>query len=222
MAIPVIIMGASGSGKSTSLRNFAPEEISVLNVTNKPLPFRNNLPIKHNANYEEIAQALANPSKRAYCIDDAVLNMTKENFDRALEVGYGKFTDMAKHFYDMLDFITTKMPNDIIVYIMAHTEIEDGRTKAKTLGKMLDSSLGGGIESLVTICLRATQTESGYKFITGGEINSTAKSPMGMFEDKEIDNDLKYVDTVIREYYNMPPLTEATPKTAKAPAKKEA
>ena len=206
MGIPVLIMGASGSGKSASLRNFTKEEISVLNVTNKPLPFKNNLPTKNNATYDIIAESLANPNKKAYCIDDAVLNMTKENFSRALETGYTKFTEMAMHFYQMLEFIQTKVPDDVIVYIITHTETEDGKIHAKTLGKMLDSSLGGGIESLVTICLRATQTDGGYKFITGGELNSTAKSPMGMFETKEIENDLKIVDTAIREYYNLSPL----------------
>lgn len=217
MGIPVLIFGKSGAGKSTSLRNFTKEEISVLNVTNKKLPFRNDLPIKNNATYEEIAKALANPSKRAYVIDDAVLNMTKENFARSQEIGYSKFTEMAKHFFDMLEFITTQMSDEVIVYIICHEEEENGKVHAKTLGRMLDSNLGGGIESLVTVCLRAMQTENGYKFITGGDINSTAKSPMGLFDSNEIDNDLKFVDAKLREYYAMPPLLKTpTPKSKKA------
>lgn len=216
MGIPVIVMGASGSGKSTSLRNFKKDEISVLNTTTKPLPFRNDLPIKNNADYAVIADALSHATKKAYCIDDAVLNMTKENFGRALETGYTKFTEMAKHFYDMLEFIQTRLADDVIVYLMVHTDTtNDGKIHVKTIGKMLDDSLGGGLESLVTVCLRAVQTEQGYKFVTGGEMNSTAKSPMGMFEEQMIDNDLKLVDTTIREYYNMPPLGTKKPAKAK-------
>lgn len=213
MAIPVIIMGEPGSGKSASLRNFEKEEVSILNVTKKPLPFKKPLPIKHNCGYEDIAEALANPTKRAYVIDDAVLNMAKEHFARALEKGYDKFTEMAKHFYDMLSFIVNEMDDDIIVYLLLHTETDEGRIRVKTLGKMLDSAFGGGIESLVTICLRATKAEDGYKFVTGGEQNSTAKAPMEMFEKQTIDNDLKIVDATIRKYYNMPPLVKGKGET---------
>ena len=211
-------MGESGSGKSASLRNFAPNEISVFNVTNKPLPFKQGktkIPKIDNATYADIANALANPNKRAYVIDDAGYLLSFEMFKRANETGYSKFTDMAKNFFDMLDFINTKLPNDIIVYITMHTEddSEMHKTKAKTIGKMIDQNLN--LEGLFTIVLRAMQTEEGYKFITRDDRVSTAKSPMGMFESDKIDNDLKEVDRVIREYYDMKPLVDNKPTTTK-------
>lgn len=224
MATAVLIMGESGSGKSASLRNFAPNEISVFNVTSKPLPFKQGktkLPKIDNATYADIANALANPNKRAYVIDDAGYLLSFEMFKRANETGYSKFTDMAKNFFDMLDFINTKLPNDIIVYITMHTEddSEMHKVKAKTIGKMLDQNLK--IEGLFTIVLRAMQTEDGYKFITRDDRVSTAKSPMGMFESDKIDNDLKEVDRIIREYYDMKPLVDNKPTTKKTETKGE-
>lgn len=211
-------MGESGSGKSASLRNFAPNEISVFNVTNKPLPFKQGktkIPKIDNATYADIANALANPNKRAYVIDDAGYLLSFEMFKRANETGYSKFTDMAKNFFDMLDFINTKLPNDIIVYITMHTEddSEMHRVKVKTIGKMLDQNLK--IEGLFSIVLRAVQTEDGYKFVTRDDMVSTAKSPIGMWEEDMIDNDLKEVDRVIREYYDMKPLVDNKPTTTK-------
>lgn len=218
MATAVLIMGESGSGKSASLRNFAPNEISVFNVTSKPLPFKQGktkIPKIDNATYTDIANALANPNKRAYVIDDAGYLLSFEMFKRANETGYSKFTDMAKNFFDMLDFINTKLPNDIIVYITMHTEddSEMHKTKAKTIGKMIDQNLN--LEGLFTIVLRAMQTEEGYKFITRDDRVSTAKSPMGMFESDKIDNDLKEVDRIIREYYDMKPLVDNKATTTK-------
>ena len=218
MATAVLIMGESGSGKSASLRNFAPNEISVFNVTNKPLPFKQGktkLPKIDNATYADIANALANPNKRAYVIDDAGYLLSFEMFKRANETGYSKFTDMAKNFFDMLDFINTKLPNDIIVYITMHTEddSEMHRVKVKTIGKMLDQNLK--IEGLFSIVLRAVQTEDGYKFVTRDDMVSTAKSPIGMWEEDMIDNDLKAVDATIREYYDMKPLVDNKPTTTK-------
>lgn len=218
MATAVLIMGESGSGKSASLRNFSPNEISVFNVTNKPLPFKQGktkIPKIDNATYADIANALANPNKRAYVIDDAGYLLSFEMFKRANETGYSKFTDMAKNFFDMLDFINTKLPNDIIVYITMHTEddSEMHRVKVKTIGKMLDQNLK--IEGLFSIVLRAVQTEDGYKFVTRDDMVSTAKSPIGMWEEDMIDNDLKAVDATIREYYDMKPLVDNKPATTK-------
>jgi RNase H-fold protein (predicted Holliday junction resolvase) len=221
MAKCVLIMGDSGTGKTASLRNFEPNEISIFNVTNKTLPFRKKLPIKQNCSYVDIAEGLKNPSKKAYVIDDASYLMVFESFDRAQEVGFTKFTEMAKKFRDMLDFISTQVPDDIIVYITMHTEddSEMHKTKAKTIGKMIDQNLN--LEGLFTIVLRAMQTEDGYKFITRDDRVSTAKSPMGMFENDTIDNDLKEVDRIIREYYDMKPLTDNKPTTKKAETKGE-
>lgn len=219
MARYVLIMGDSGSGKSASLRNFTPEEIGIFSVTNKDLPFKGKLKPLKNATYDDIAKHLANPTRRAFVIDDAGYLLSFEMFNRAKETGYGKFTDMAKNFVDMLNFIST-MPDDIIVYITMHTEdnTEMNKVKAKTLGKMIDSSLC--LEGLFNIVLRSMQVEDGYKFITRDDGISTAKSPIGMFSEDVIDNDLKAVDTIIREYYDMPPLIDDK-KSKKTEAKEK-
>ena len=196
----------------------------MFNITSKPLPFKQGktkIPKIDNATYADIANALAKPNKRAYVIDDAGYLLSFEMFKRANETGYTKFTEMAKNFFDMLDFINTQLPSDIIVYITMHTEddSEMHKTKAKTIGKMIDQNLN--LEGLFTIVLRAMQTEDGYKFVTRDDMVSTAKSPIGMGEEDMIDNDLKAVDTTIREYYDMKPLTDNKTTTKKTEAKGE-
>ena len=113
----------------------------------------------------------------------------------------------------MIEFIIKEVPNDVIVYLTFHEEEgESGRLKAKTVGKMLDNTLF--LEGLFTIVIRSVQNERGYRFVVN-ESNSTTKAPIGMFEETEMDNDLKMVDTLIREYYDMEPLTKATTKASK-------
>lgn len=209
MAKIVMIFGNSGVGKSTSLRNFKPEEVSVFNITSKDLPFKNvgknKIPIKHNSDYASIAQGLINPTKRAYVIDDCGYLLSFSALNRATEKGFGKWNEMAENFFKMIKFIIEEVPNDVIVYLIMHEEIDDkGYIKPKTTGKMIDNILV--LEGLFTIVLRAVHNESGYKFVTNGKSNTAAKTPIGMFEKAEIDNDLKLVDTTIREYYEIPPL----------------
>lgn len=201
MGIPILILGASGSGKSTSLRNFDPDEVGIFNVASKPLPFRKKLKVVNNATYSLITKVLANPQLKKYVIDDSQYLMAFESFDHAKETGYGKFTNMALNFRNLIDYVIKKTPDDCIVYFLHHTELaEDGRLKAKTLGKMLDNQLTlEGLFSIVLLC----QTEgSEHYFITNSDGSNPAKSPMDMFPMR-IDNDLKLVDTTIREYYEM-------------------
>ena len=201
MGIPILILGASGSGKSTSMRNFDPAEIGIFNVASKPLPFRKKLPQINNATYDVIYKILKNPQLKTYVIDDSQYLMAFESFDHAKETGYGKFTNMALNFRNLIDFIVRGTPNDVIVYLLHHTEVtDDGKIKAKTLGKMLDNQLT--VEGLFSIVLMATVEGSEHYFITNSDGTNPAKSPMEMFEPK-IDNDLKFVDTTIREYYGM-------------------
>lgn len=201
MGIPVMVMGPSGSGKSTSLRNFEEGEIGILNVASKPLPFRKKLPKVDNASYQKIYKALKTPTLKSYAIDDSQYLMAFGMFDRAKETGYGKFTDIALDFKNLLTFIITETPADVIVYFLHHTEVdESGRIKAKTSGKMLDNQLT--VEGLFSIVLLAQTDGSNYKFITQSDGYTTAKSPLEMF-DKEIDNDLKLVDKTIREYWEL-------------------
>lgn len=201
MGIPVLVLGASGSGKSTSMRNFDSEEVGVFNVAGKPLPFRKKLPKVDNATYDKIYKVLKEPKLKKYVIDDSQYLMAFESFDHAKETGYGKFTNMALNFRNLINYIVTQTPEDIIVYMLHHTELsEDGKLKAKTLGKMLDNQLT--VEGLFSVVLLCQVEGSEHFFITNSDGSNPAKSPMEMFEMK-IDNDLKMVDTTIREYYEL-------------------
>ncbi len=208
MGIPVLILGSSGSGKSTSLRNFEENEIGIFNVTGKPLPFRKKLPKVDNATYNVILQGLSKPKLKTYVIDDSQYLMAFESFDHAKETGYGKFTNMALNFKNLITYIMVKTPPDVIVYFLHHVETdENGRLKAKTLGKMLDNQLT--VEGLFTIVLLCQVEGSEHFFITNSDGTNPAKSPMEMFE-QIIDNDLKMVDKTIREYYEINKKTEET------------
>ena len=201
MGIPVLILGESGSGKTASLRNFGPDEIGIFNVAGKPLPFRKQLKKVDNANYSIIIKALSKPKLKTYVIDDSQYLMCFEMFDKAKETGYGKFTDCAKHFYDLIQFVIRQLPADVIVYFLHHTEETDnGKIKAKTQGKMLDNQLT--LEGLFSICLICQTDGKTHKFITQSDGATTAKSPMDMLPI-EMDNDLKEVDKAIREYWNL-------------------
>lgn len=199
MGIPVLVMGASGSGKSTSLRNFEEEEIAIFNVAGKPLPFRKKLKKANNPTYENIKAGLRKNEYKSYAIDDSQYLMAFESFANAKVTGYGKFTDMAVHFKELIDCAIRETTPDTIIYFLHHTEIDDsGKLKAKTLGKMLDNQLT--MEGLFSIVLLAQVEGSEHYFITNSDGSNPAKSPMEMFELK-IDNDLKMVDATIREYY---------------------
>ncbi len=201
MGIPVLIMGESGSGKSASMRNFEADEIGVLNVASKPLPFRKKMKKVNDAGYKTIYKALSKPTMKAYAIDDSQYLMAFEMFNRAKETGYNKFTDCAKQFYDLIQFVIHNTSDDCIVYFLHHCEkTEAGNIKAKTQGKMLDNQLT--LEGLFSIVLLCTTDGKTHKFVTQSDGFTTAKSPMEMF-DFEIDNDLKFVDTKIREYYEL-------------------
>lgn len=201
MGIPVLICGDSGSGKSASLRNFSPDEVGVFNVASKPLPFRSKLPVVNGASYSTIIKGLSNPSRKAYVIDDSQYLMAFEFFDRAKETGFQKFTDIGLNFRNLIHFVITKTPADCIVYFLHHVEqTADGTYKAKTIGKMLDEKLT--VEGLFSIVLYCKTLKDRHYFQTQSEGYTTAKSPMEMFQP-EIDNDLKFVDNTIREYYEL-------------------
>lgn len=201
MGIPVMILGASGSGKSTSMRNFEPDEVGIFNVAGKPLPFRKKIPKIDSATYSKIFKVLQAPKLKKYVIDDSQYLMAFESFDHAKETGYAKFTNLALNFKNLISFVINQTPDDVIVYFLHHTELaDDGRLKAKTLGKMLDNQLT--VEGLFSIVLLCQVEGSEHFFITNSDGSNTAKSPMDMFEAR-IDNDLAMVDRTIREYYEL-------------------
>jgi hypothetical protein len=202
LGIPVLILGESGSGKSASLRNFEPEEVSIFNVAAKPMPFRKKLPIKSTSDYGLIAACIEKSQKKAFVIDDSQYLMCFESFARAKDTGFNKFTDIALHFYNLVQFIIHQTPPDVIVYFLHHTETDNNtsKIKAKTVGKMIDNQLT--LEGLFSIVLMCVTDGKNHNFITQSDGFTTAKSPMEMFPDV-IDNDLKIVDQTIREYYEL-------------------
>ena len=212
----IMVLGKSGSGKSTSLRNFKPDEVGVFSVAGKRLPFRSELPIVQHAQYARIAEILAANKRRCYVIDDATYLMQFDNFARARETGYGKYTDMAVSFQQLLQRASWTN-EDTNVYFLMHPDSDDmGREKPKTIGKMLDEKLC--VEGLFPIVIdaRVTQGEDGrprHVFVTDNDGSNLAKCPMGMLPPV-MDNDLRAVDAAIREYWGMAPITDNAPEGA--------
>lgn len=202
MGIPVMILGESGTGKSASLRNFSKDEIGVINVCGKPLPFRNQIKDLKTDNYMAIEKALKASSKKAAVIDDCQYLMANEYMRQAKVTGYQKFTDIAQNFWMLVQVVIRELPEDVIVYFLGHIERDqNGNEKFKTIGKMLDEKIT--VEGMFTVVLKTSIQDGRYLFSTRNSGNDTVKSPIGLFDEPYIDNDLKAVDTAIREYYEI-------------------
>lgn len=201
MGIGVLIEGHSGSGKSASLRNCTPGRFGIINVQGKPLPFRNSFKTYNTDNYFDIIPALQKSKTPSVVIDDSQGLMQHEYLERATENGYSKFSEIGQHYYKLLQVIS-KMPEDKIVYLMTHIDIDDtGRERAKTVGKMVDQYVT--IEGWFSIVLKSIATTDGYFFRTKTNGMDSVKTPIGMFTEEQIDNDLLIVDNTIRDYYNI-------------------
>lgn len=209
MSIPIMVLGQSGTGKSTSLRNMNPATTLLIQVVSKPLPFRSknwkgvkdggNIIVASNST--DICQYMRRTTRPIIVIDDLQYLLATEFMDRAHEKGYDKFTEMARHYYDVL---TTAMnlPAEKRVYLLSHTDTSDsGQTKAKTIGKLLDEKIT--VEGLVTIVLRTHVINGQYVFSTRNNGSDTVKTPIGLFEDEHIPNDLAAVDEAITTYYEL-------------------
>lgn len=201
MAILCMVYGQSGTGKSTSLRNFSEDEVAVINVSGKPMPFRNKLKTYNTDDYGKIMNAVKKTDRKSIVIDDATYLMVGEFMRNAKVVGYQKYTDMAVNFNTLIE-VASKLPDDVIVYFVGHSEqMDDGREHFKTIGKMLDNYVT--VEGKFTIVLKTVVQDGKYCFSTHNNGQDTVKSPMGLFEQDYIDNDLKAVDTAIREYWGI-------------------
>ena len=225
MAIPVLIMGRSGAGKTYSLKYFSADEIGVVSVEKGRLPFKSDIkvaklkPMLADENKENPTYSAINRGKYAYLellikkskynamvVDDSQYMLANEFFDRAYEKGYDKYTQMGANFRGLVHFINELEDENKIVYFLHHTEMDpDGKEKAKTIGKMLDEKLTlEGCFDIVIYCID-------HKFYTQSNEQSTAKSPEGMF-DLEMTNNLKEIDARIREYYGLEPLNKKEDK----------
>lgn len=226
MAELIAIVGESGSGKTTSIRNLNPEETFIISTTgkrpgikgaSKKYPnftvdggtLKGNFYVTSNVdNISKVLQIIDKkmPHIKTVIIDDYQYVMGFEAMDRAKEKSYDKFTDMAQHAYQVIK-AAMGMRDDLYVVVSTHSENTGDRInqyhKMKTLGKMIDSVIT--LEGLFTYVFftsvqRDEDNKTSYKFITNSDGTCTAKSPMGLFEDVHIDNDLKLVIDRIKEY----------------------
>lgn len=204
MAQVVLILGQSGTGKSASLRNFNKDEVLVINCAGKPLPFKNKFECvkpAYNTMYNDIVKTMDNTKKKVIVVDDTQYIMSFQYMRRIQEKGWEKWNDIQGDFFNVIKH-AEELPDDVIVYFLSHLERnDDGYEKIKTMGKMLDEKIT--IEGLFTIVLKTIVKDGTYNFVTQNSGMDTVKSPIGMFDSYAIDNDLKYVDTKIRNYYEI-------------------
>ena len=208
MATPVLIIGKSGSGKSTSLRNCTGNpDWNLIRVLNKPLPFKGKVDGWNTDDYQQVMKCLIASMAKNIVIDDAgylITNMFMSGHSSAGS-GNGVFTlynQIGDHFWNLIQFIIDKVPEDKIVYVIMHEDSDDnGNIRPKTIGKLLDEKVC--VEGMFTIVLRCIVESNKHLFVTQSADGAVSKSPMGMFEDLTIDNDLLLVEKAIREYYEI-------------------
>lgn len=217
MGKKVLILGASGTGKSASMRNFSKDEILIINVAGKDMPFKEpkgGFEKLNTDQYRDIKRAMTNTKKKVIVIDDCQYLMANEFMRRATEKGYDKFTEIAQNFWDLQQAIS-KLPEDVVVYEISHTERDqDGNEKMKTIGKMLDEKIT--VEGMFSIVLKTVVNDGNYYFQTQNSGKDTCKSPIGLFNSMLIENDLKKVDNAIRDYYDLSEAKAEAPTPAPA------
>ena len=205
MAEKILIMGESGTGKSTSLRNCDPAITAVVNPVAKPLPFRGKFDmlngITDRDRIVEWMKAAVNRGKKIIVVDDFQYVLSIPYMNRIKEAGWDKWNDFGDNYFGIID-VCTELPDDVIVYFFTHTEtLENGVTTIKLIGKLLREKIT--IEGLFTTVLRTSVQDGKYYFLTQNSGKDTVKSPLGMFDSYAIDNDLNYVDEKIRNYYQI-------------------
>ena len=212
MSIATLILGNSGSGKSTSLRNLDPERTLLIQCIKKPLPFRSSgwktrLTLKSEGNVIQtsepdiIEKILLTAPHDIVVVDDYQAVMVNELMNRSTEKGYEKFTDIGKHAYNVFQAAGSR-PENRRVYILAHTQTDDfGQVRMKTVGKMVDQTLVP--EGYFTIVLRTEIINGQYLFATQTNGQDCCKSPIDMFADRHIPNDLAAVDAAVCAFYGI-------------------
>lgn len=218
MGISTFILGNSGAGKSTSLRNLNPDKVMLIRPINKPLPFRHTNWKKYDKdtktgsiitteNYDVVKKAILHAhtiGKEIIIIDDWNYYMSGEFMRRAGEKGYDKYSEMGHNYWSVINTANENTPDNMRIYFISHLEEDsNGFKQVKTIGKMVSEKIVP--EGMVSIVLGAERFDNKYNFITQTDGRSTFKSPIGMFADYRIDNDLEYVDNAICEYYGITP-----------------
>lgn len=218
MSTATLILGKSGTGKTTSLRNFDPHQTLLIQVVRKRLPFRSpdwkyfdkeHCPTGNifvTDQWDAMIKIMRKTQRKVIIIDDFQYVLANEYMRRTEERGYDKFTDIGRHAWELLT-VASDLPADVRVYILSHSDQTDaGEIKMKTIGKMLDEKITP--EGLFTIVLRTAVMDDKYLFTTHNNGADSVKSPMGLFDSNKIDNDLAHVDQAICEYYGLTPQPE--------------
>lgn len=218
MTNAILILGQSGSGKSTSLRNLNPETTFIINVLNKPLPFKG-----FTKNYKTLSKENPHgnyystdkwekvtsiidyvnekmPHIKTLVVDDWQYILSYEFLNRSHERGFDKFTELALHGWSILNKCLT-VRSDLTTFVLAHSDIDGlGQSRIKTIGKLLDEKIV--LEGLYTVVLHARIVNGEYLLQTKSSEQYLAKTPLGMFNEDFIPNDLVHVKNVVENYYN--------------------
>ena len=200
-SVPVLLIGKSGSGKSASMRNFKKEEIAIANVLGKPLPFKSNLEAPKVDDYNVILKAIEKTDKKVIVIDDANYLITNEFMGKSSVKGFDKYNEMGNNFFNLINGIKNIEGGKTVYLIMHEDNDEEGNVKPKTIGKLLDDKVN--IQGMFTICLRSMYDNGNYIFRLKTNGQDCVKTPIGLFEEEQMENDLKLVDEKIREYYEL-------------------
>ena len=221
MAEAVLIYGKSGTGKSTSLENFGEKEIFLINVIGKRLSFRKKFAYTITCDdADKIKRYMTKCPEgvKTIVIDDAGYLMTNQfmaghSGDKSGGSTFDLFNKIADSFWSLINAIKA-LPEDKIVYLTMHEDTNDfGEKRLRTIGKLLNEKVC--IEGMCSVVLRAETMGGKYSFVTQNEGNDISKSPKGMFDEVRIPNDLKAVDTAIREYWGLIPSTKTEEKESK-------
>ena len=203
----VFVYGKSGSGKSRSLINFGEDEIFLVNTIGKRLPFRSKFKYEIKTDdFSKIANGLRKMPTKTAVIDDSGYLMTNafmrgHSAPKSGSSTFDLYNDIADGFWSLITVIKNELPDDVIVYMIMHEDTTDyGETKLRTIGKLLSEKVC--IEGMSTVVLRCVVRDGKHLFLTQSDGSDISKSPEGMFE-LEIENDLKAVDTAIREYWGL-------------------
>lgn len=207
MAYPVLIIGESGSGKTSSLRNMNKDTTLIFQTIKKPLPFPKNKEYKTYCtdDYSKIKAGInkiihtENNVIKDIIIDDSQYLMANEFMRRCKEKGFEKFTEIGEHFWDLINFIND-IDKPINFYFLSHSEdTEFGKTKMKTIGKLLDDKIT--VEGMFTVVIRSVLQDNQYLFRVKNSGFDTIKTPMGMFETDTVENDLVIIKNAMENYF---------------------
>lgn len=218
MAEPILLLGASGSGKTYAARNLDPKKTLLISVDGKRPPFSLKdwgtmssdnvtgsfyVPKRDNPypTLKKATQTAIENGKKIILIDDSQFLMANEFFDKAQEKGYEKFTTLGYNFWKLIDFMRD-LPDDVTVYFLHHTEIDSfGTIQVKTIGKMLSEK--GCLEGRFTVCLLAQKVDGQHQITSSMDDQTIVKAPPGMFDADPMDGDLAVIDKSARAYWGM-------------------